>query len=342
MSCSPVRARARILALALALAIPSLAAAGVPFWGAPASSPADTPASALREGEWVWAPQAAPAGPIVVVVSLTEQRGYVYRNGVLVGYTSVSTGKTGHETPTGVFHTLQKDANHRSSTYNNAPMPYQQRLTWDGVALHAGGLPGYPSSHGCVHLPSAFAKVLFEASPMGMTVVVATEASAPRRVAHPLPVAPVDPASGAALPDARLAVTEAYRFEPEKSPDGPVSMVVSGADQRIIVFRNGVEIGRSRITLADEQPLGTHAYVMLGTTDQPQWMAVPVPGHEAEAGRVLDSAAIARVQFPPAFLGLVREVLSPGATLVVTDGAILPHTTGAPMTVVANGAQPDG
>lgn len=341
MSCLHSCSRALVLALLFAFAAPPLAA-GVPFWGAPASSPAGTPPAALQPGEWVWQPQVAPDGPIVVMVALDEQRTYVYRNGLLVGYASASTGKPGHGTPTGVFHTLQKDANHRSSTYNNAPMPFQQRLTWDGVALHAGGLPGYPSSHGCVHLPSAFAKVLFDASPMGMTVVVANEATAPRRVAHPLPMAPVDAATGGALPDARLTAADAFRFEPEKSPEGPVSMVISRADQRIVVFRNGVEIGRAKITLTDDAPLGTHAFVMQGTAAQPQWTVVPVPGHEAEAGQVLDSAAVSRVRFPRAFLAHMQSVLSPGATLVVTDGAILPHTTGAPMTVVANGAFPDG
>jgi len=79
----------------------------------------------------VWDPALAPEGPIVVVVSLTEQRAYVYRNGVQIGFTTVSTGKPGHETPTGIFTILQKDKDHRSSKYNNAPMPYQERLTWD-------------------------------------------------------------------------------------------------------------------------------------------------------------------------------------------------------------------
>ena len=101
-----------------------------------------------------------------MIVSLPEQLAYVYRNGVVIGVATVSTGKKGHETPTGVFTILQKDANHHSSLYNNAPMKFQERLTWDGVALHAGGLPGYPSSHGCVHLPSKFAEELFAASPM--------------------------------------------------------------------------------------------------------------------------------------------------------------------------------
>ena len=81
-----------------------------------------------------------------MVVSLTEQRAYVYRNGVEIGYTTVSTGKPGHETPTGILTITQKDKDHHLSKYNNAPMLYQERLTWDGVALHAGGLPGYPES----------------------------------------------------------------------------------------------------------------------------------------------------------------------------------------------------
>jgi hypothetical protein len=148
--------------LSLSLLVILLAVAGpasaVPFWGAKNSSPAGTPAGALKPGQFVWAPGVAPDGPIVVVVSLTEQRAYVDRNGIDVGYTTVSTGKPGHDTPTGIFTILEKDKNHHSSKYNDAAMPYQERLTWDGVALHAGGLPGYPSSHGCVHLPSAFAE----------------------------------------------------------------------------------------------------------------------------------------------------------------------------------------
>ncbi len=141
---------------------------------------------------------------MVVVVSLTEQRAYVYRNGVEIGFTTVSTGKPGHETPTGIFTILQKDADHHSSLYNDAAMPDQERLTWDGVALHAGGLPGYPSSHGCVHLPSKFAEDLFGESHLGMTVVIVNTKTAPADVVHPSALAPVDPAKGADDVDARL------------------------------------------------------------------------------------------------------------------------------------------
>jgi len=112
-------------------------------------------AEQLKPGQWVWAPQISPQGPLLVFVDLSKQLATVYRNGVRIGVTTVSTGNPGYETPTGVFTILQKDATHHSSKYHHAPMPFQQRLTWYGVALHAGGLPGYPESHGCVHLPYA-------------------------------------------------------------------------------------------------------------------------------------------------------------------------------------------
>jgi hypothetical protein len=248
------------LLVAFFFAAPALA---VPFWGAKESSPADTPPGALKPGEFVWAPDVAPDGPIVVVVSLDEQRAYVYRNGVQIGYTTVSTGKPGHETPTGIFTILQKDKDHHSSKYNNAPMPYQERLTYDGVALHAGGLPGYPESHGCVHLPSQFAEDLFGVSHMGMTVVVVNEKTAPADVVHPAALAPVDASTGAADIEARLQAGEKWRWQPEKSPEGPVSIVISGADQRVIVIRNGVEIGRSRVLITGpDRPLGTAAFMV--------------------------------------------------------------------------------
>lgn len=98
--------------------------------------------NALQPGEFTWHPERQPFGPVSVVVSLDEQRVHVYRNGVRIAVSTCSTGKPGHETPTGVFVVLQKDRDHRSSTYNNAPMPNMNRLTWGGIALHAGNLPG--------------------------------------------------------------------------------------------------------------------------------------------------------------------------------------------------------
>lgn len=129
-------------------------------------------AASLRPGQYRWVPDANRAVP-EVVVSLALQRAYVYRGGTLVGVASVSTGKRGRETPTGDYTVLQKARWHRSNLYSNAPMPFMQRLTWDGIALHAGHNPGYPASHGCIRLPPEFARVLFDVVPMGARVTVA-------------------------------------------------------------------------------------------------------------------------------------------------------------------------
>ena len=136
--------------------------------------------------------------------SLPEQIARVYRNGVEIGVAKVSTGKPGHNTPTGIFTILNKDKDHRSKTYGNAPMPYSERLTWDGVALHAGGSRGIPESHGCVHLPTRFAELLFGITSVGMTVVIASDASAPADVAHAGFLSPVS-ARGAEDAEPRLA-----------------------------------------------------------------------------------------------------------------------------------------
>ena len=160
------------------------AAAAFPFSPALAQR-VDKYAEQLTNGEFNWFPERSESGPIIAIVSLPDQRVYVYRNGVRIAASSCSTGKLGHRTPTGVFKILQKDKNHHSSTYNNAPMPYMNRLTWSGIALHAGQLPGYPASHGCVRLPKDFAELLFGVTKLGMTVVIADEKSQPEEVTHP-------------------------------------------------------------------------------------------------------------------------------------------------------------
>lgn len=328
-----------VLILLCTIAFPAIAA--TPFWGAKASDAVDVAPAELELGHFVWLPQAAPAGPVVVVVSLDEQVAYAYRNGVRIGYAKVSTGKKGHETPTGVFTTLQKDKDHHSSIYNNAAMPYTQRLTWGGVALHAGGIPDYPSSHGCVHLPSEFARLLFEVSPLGMTVVVSDEATMPADVAHPAMLEPVDPKSGVALETPRLAAHETSRWQPELAPEGPVALLLSRADRRLIVFRNGVEIGRAQVEVRDpDQPLGTHVFTVVESRADgaPRWSAVGVPGHAGEEGMPLDPAQVERVAIPEAFRASVTPLLVPGTTLMVTDAAVLPSTTGVAMTVVTNAA----
>jgi hypothetical protein len=332
-------ARLRLL-MVLLLCVTAESLLATPFWGATQSSPVDTPLDALAPGEFIWEGGVERDGPVVVVVSLPEQMAYVYRNGVRVGVSTVSSGKPGHGTPTGVFTILNKDKNHHSATYGNAPMPYSERLTWDGVALHAGGLPGYPSSHGCVHLPSAFAQQLFGITHKGTTVVIADEATAPRDVVHPAVLAPVDALTGAPEPQHALGFTEGWRLEPELAPMGTLTLVVSGADARAILMRDGVEIGRAKVRVRDSGiPLGTHAYIMLGSTDagHSRWSAIGLPRHAGEPAASPDQDPLARIDAPREFSTGLAALLEPGTTVLVTDASVLEHTTGPRLDVIATG-----
>ncbi len=127
---------------------------------------------ALDPGQFRWAERIPAGGPTKVIVSLTDQLAFVYRGDELIGVTTVSSGMKDHETPTGVFPILAKEKVHHSRTYDNAPMPYMQRLNDYGVALHGGRVPGYPASHGCVRLPLAFAAKLFTLTTPGSHVVI--------------------------------------------------------------------------------------------------------------------------------------------------------------------------
>lgn len=317
----------------------------VPFWGAKASSPIDTPLDSLKKGEFIWVGDVVTSGPVVMVVSVTEQRGYVYRNGVLIGATTVSTGRPGHLTPTGVFTVLQKQKEHRSTIYDGAPMPYMERLTWGGVALHAGGLPGYPESHGCIHLPSEFARLLFAVSPNGMTVVIGTEATAPQRVAHPGYLVPVNFTGGKPIEPHPFDSAEEERWNPGLSPSGPISIVLSQGSQRIVVYRNGIEIGRARVAISGDTPLINHALILTeGASDSPnpyvpdatkyRWLRVGVPGHVGENGTQVDPTAVARIKIPLDFVAKVNGILIPGTTLFVTNAALYSSTSGAKLQVI--------
>jgi lipoprotein-anchoring transpeptidase ErfK/SrfK len=118
-------------------------------------------AGKLPAGSYVWHPERAEKGPVEIVVSLAAQKAWIFRDRKLIGITTVSTGRKGNETPTGRFPILQKKKIHFSNLYDDAPMPNMQRMTWDGVALHAGRIPGVPASHGCVRLPAAFSQLLY-------------------------------------------------------------------------------------------------------------------------------------------------------------------------------------
>ena len=129
-------------------------------------------AARLGPGQFVWEAEVASTGPVFLVIDLTRQRVLLYRGGVPIAASTISSGSKGRETPTGLFTILQKEVVHRSRTYDDAPMPYMQRLTWKGVAMHAGHDPGYPASHGCIRLPRGFAKRLYDVTKLGTPVMI--------------------------------------------------------------------------------------------------------------------------------------------------------------------------
>jgi hypothetical protein len=315
------------------------------FWGAKQARPIETPKDSLKKGEFTWAPQLAPSGPILVTVSLDEQLAYTYRNGVLIGVATASTGKKGHTTPTGVFHTILKDAKHRSSKYNNAPMPYTQKFTSYGIALHAGGLPGYPSSHGCVHLPSEYARLLFKETPLGMTVMVTNNTKFPESVDHPAFLSPVL-ADGKIQEHERLSAKETYRWNPDLSSSGPVSMLISRADKRLVVVRNGKEIGRCKISIDNEKDsIGTFIYVahekngqaITGNGKNVQWLSCELSDVNYGSGNHGDNITqLNRIKIPDAFLKEIQPLMSEGTTMMITDAPILRKTTGKELAVLSS------
>ena len=312
------------------LAVIFLAATNI---GAQQVSP-DTLVDDLAEGEFVWIPEASPTGPVVVLVSLNRQQAFVYRNGIIIGYTLVSTGKKGHETPTGVFTILQKDKDHVSSIYK-AKMPYTERLTWSGICLHAGGLPGYPSSHGCIHLPLEFSHLLFDINELGATVVIADEHSGPAEAAHPAVL--LSPNLHKERAEGPLADLVSFEWEPERSPEGPISLLLSTADSRLYVYRNGIEIGFAEVGMIGPDstlPAGIHA-VLEGNSDQDnpwvpgmkmhRWMHVSTESKDSSLEED-ESSLASRVHIPPLFVKKVYDLLEPGVTLVITNRAATPET----------------
>ena len=285
---------------------------------------------ALPPGGFLWAPGIAPQGPVTVIISLATQRAYAYRNGAPIGVSTVSTGAPGHETPTGVFVILQKAVKHKSNKYSAAPMPFMQRLTWDGIAMHAGRLPGYPASHGCIRLPLAFARLLFGITRLGLTVVITDNPVAPEIVPAPglLEAAPAD----------APAVLQAYRWHPQAAPAGPVTIIVSGRDKRIVVLRNGVEIGSAGIVI-DGPVTNTEAFTFAGVDAAgPHWLRLPLPGPKPETvtgtAPEMTPAEHARGHFSEALRRNILANLQPGNTLLITRDSLRSSGTGTRLTVI--------
>lgn len=279
----------------------------------------------LAPGEFTWHPDREAEGAVAVIVSLPEQLVHVYRNGVRIGVSTCSTGRPGHATPTGVFTILQKDKDHHSATYNNAPMPNMNRLTWDGIALHAGNLPGYPASHGCVRLPMAFSEKLFTVTHIGTPVIIAGASSDPWELVHPGFV--LGNFAEGEMVDA-VAALDAKHHPADWTDDGqsyPVTTVLAtGADQRLVLIEDGQEIMDSTLDLKGDGPLGEHVFVLQDGGDQGlRWVGLthhPDPTQPLRPERVV----LERLGAPHEFNEALTARLHPGLTMIVSDLAATP------------------
>jgi hypothetical protein len=245
---------------------------------------------------------------------------------VPIAASTISTGRPGYSTPTGVFTILQKHVEHYSSTYDNAPMPYMQRLTWRGVALHAGRLPGYPASHGCIRMPLGFAKLLYGVTHLGMTVVITASPTIPRV------------AVGPTLESAPELRSGAVEWHPEKSTSGPVSIIVSASDGQAVVLRNGIIIGSGPVSVTGPVA-GTWAYALRNVDSTGQhWIQLNLSGSIADDASV-PTAEWQRFRAPEQFRKKVAEIIVPGTTIVVTADSLKEGAAGAALTVLED--EPD-
>ena len=184
----------------------ALSVAGIALgFGALVATQGEVAARNTRTESPVETVQSRIAGePIMAIVSLSDQHITVYDATGWILRAPVSSGQKGRETPAGIFSVIQKEAEHYSNLYDDAYMPHMQRLTWSGIALHGGVLPGHPASHGCIRLPYDFAERLFDVTQTGLRVIVAPTDVAPIEIAHPVLLSLSKPGAGA-LAAARAA-----------------------------------------------------------------------------------------------------------------------------------------
>jgi L,D-transpeptidase catalytic domain len=253
--------------------------------------------------------QDAPNGPLQIIISIADQRISVYDNGALIARSSVSTGIPGHPTPLGVFSVISKQRWHRSNIYSAAPMPYMQRITWSGIALHAGVVPGRPASHGCIRLKNDFAIRLWRLTKRGTRVIIAPDDIRPVGIAHPRlfiskpKAASGPPESRAAIADNSAMTTAAVHPPSTSNADtqqvtdlqapgsmlaavaprkvAPVSVFVSRKSSKIFVRQGFTPLFDIPVRIQDpEQSVGTHVFTVMGFQNEGEilrWTVVSMP-----------------------------------------------------------------
>lgn len=324
-------------------AFPLLLLAGLLFATSCATGPSQ---SKLAPGQYEWNPERSPSGPTLVVVSIDDQMAYVYRNGVQIARSTVSTGRPGKETPTGVFTILQRKVEHESSIYKGAQMPYMQRLTWDGIAMHAGDLPGYPASGGCIRLPFEFSRKVYGIMHNGSTVVITRKRANPSRSSRPANILLASKAGAGqqAIPDPEGRTV----WNPSKSPTGPLSVLLSYADRRVYVWRNGIQIGQAPLGVAGSKP-PEGVFLMLegrepddsrfpGLKMHP-WTALSLDGGNTR-GNAVDTMR-SQLSIPKDFRKDLNRILTPGTILVATSESSNANTRSTgPMNIMTPEAKP--
>jgi lipoprotein-anchoring transpeptidase ErfK/SrfK len=203
-----------------------------------------------------------PPGPLLIAISLHSQRLTLYSNGAPIAHAPVSTGTPGHPTPIGIFSVIGKERFHRSNLYSNAPMPWMQRITWSGVAMHQGVLPGYPASHGCIRLPGSFAQYLFATTRMGARVIITRDDVAPFDIAHanlfaPRPKPEEEPPGDQVQAKGALKVAESD--DPVTTSDAPRTAARGAAEQSDAIKLKGSLDPRMPDSAANRIPAGSNA-----------------------------------------------------------------------------------
>jgi hypothetical protein len=223
----------------------------------------------------------AAGEPVLAIVSLQSQRITVYDANGWILRAPVSSGQRGRETPAGIFSVIQKDADHHSNLYDDAFMPHMQRLTWSGIALHGGALPGYPASHGCVRMPFDFAERLFDMTKMGLRVIVAPTDAAPMEIAHPVLLQP-KPGVGA-LVAARMAEADEAAKKAEQARRTAWAAIRESA------------LAMVPVRVAENQKRKAEA--LLATTEAALGAAIPGEARErAESDKAQAAARVAELQ----------------------------------------------
>lgn len=244
----------------------------------------------IKPNTFSWAPDLSPTGPVVIVVSLNEQRMHVYRNGIRIAVATVSSGIAGRDTPSGSYEILQKKTMHHSNLYSNAPMPFMQRLTWDGIALHAGYNPGHAASHGCVRMPKAFSEKLYGITKIGTRVIITDDLTASvENLIHPGNVAPIDALSGVPVAEADVGTWPVV--PKKKATEAKTAKAAAAAPVNAAAGANPAAVPSQDETPAESKPalpkaqdpaLTPQTVPVAPDAQTPETPAAPVPANPAE------------------------------------------------------------